>query len=511
VGNTFCLVGLADGQYVFIELGKQSKGVTLGQPIGSRSLEDGSCLSVYPTGAAIIDRYVSLVRPDKGPGALGAVPRLGIGSRMTTASWPGVWRAMNKCGFGANPIQNSVREVNLLADVLAARPQRLNYMANFGRVPEGHAGSTFEGLWVAGVLEALKFAVSPSNKSDSSGHFGADADHITVRRGDENIDRAMRVIEATRNYTFFTLDVSDLLDYQAMNSSSEARACDFISHHIGQSRRRKEIVAYHNERSGLSEAELGRLIGKYWPALGAVQQLAEHLGVVKKGAAFDLELSIDETTAGIDTFTCLTSEAELAFLANEMRRRRIPVTHVAPNFGVEKELDYRGSDGLAGLEERIRGLQNVSGEFGIMLDCHSGDDLKPATRQAIGRAARGHIHFKVSPALQIIFAETMNDLVPERFDFWWEDTLDYARREAQAGSGFAAKCLREYETSESRRPSPGHSVFHYYNFASVGRRDEQGRFIHREKFYDLPADFYAEYQRRICNYLCEVAADIELS
>ena len=383
---------------------------------------------------------------------------------MTTAAWPGVWRAMNKCNFHANPIQNSVREVNLLDHVLAGQPPRLNYMANFGRVPEGHAGSTFEGLWVAGVLEALK--------TDSSPEFGADADHITVRRDDDGIDRAKRVIESARHYTFFTLDVSDLLDYKVM---------------------------------------IGRPADKYRSALDAVEKLSNHIQFVRRGKPFDLELSIDETPEGIDAFDCLTSQVELTFLANEIHRRQMPVTHIAPNFGIEKELDYRGPDGLSGLEKRIRELQDVSQQFGIMLDCHSGDDLKSATRRTIGRATQGHIHFKVSPALQIIFAETMNDVVPERFDFWWDDTLDYAGTEAAAGSDFAAECLRKYEADDNQNPSHKHAVFHYYNFASVGKRDEHGQFVHREKFYDLPADFYHEYHRRICSYLCEVAADVEMS
>ncbi|MDH5453801.1 MAG: hypothetical protein OEX14_10660 [Paracoccaceae bacterium] len=102
----------------------------------------------------------------------------------------------------------------------------------------------------------------------------------------------------------------------------------------------------------------------------------------------------------------------------------------------------------------------------------------------------------------------MKDIEPHRFRFWWDDTLDYARREAAAGSDFAAECLSRYEASSNPEPSPSHAVFHYYNFASVGRRDENGQFVHREKFYDLSADFYHEYQRRICSYLCEVAADV---
>jgi len=300
-----------------------------------------------------------------------------------------------------------------------------------------------------------------------------------------------------------------------MNVSSETTAQEYLANHIRQPKQRNEVVAYHTDKPffagrpyKLEKTAVGRLIGKYWPALNAVEQLSNHIRTVKNEVPFDLELSIDETPPGVDAFTCLTTESELMFLMLELQRRRIPVTHIAPNFGIEKGRDYRGQDGLVGLEKRIRGLCDISREFGLMLDCHSGDDLKSATRQAVGRATQGHIHFKVSPALQVIFAETMKDVEPKRFRFWWDDTLDYARREAAACSDFAAECLSRYRASSNPEPSPGHAVFHYYNFATVGKRDQNGQFVHREKFYDMPADFYREYQRRIRSYLCEVAADV---
>ncbi|MHC4584472.1 MAG: tagaturonate epimerase family protein [Planctomycetota bacterium] len=502
----FFLAGLVDGQQVFIQLGTDSKDTILGEPIGSRSLENGTHLAVYRTDAATIDCYVTLIKPDRSPKALGSVPRLGVGSRMSTAAWPGVWQAMNKCNFQANPIQNSVREVNLLQDILACWPPRFNYLANFGRVEEGHTGSTFEGLWVAGVLEALKVPSSPV--------FGADADHITVRRSADDIIRAKRIIEAARRYTFFTLDVSDILNYEAMNINLETTAQEFLANHICQPNLRKEVVAYHcqslitGQQYKLDKATIGRLVGKYWPALNAVEELSNHIRAVRNEVSFDLELSIDETPSGVDAFTCLTTESELMFLMLELKRRGVPITHIAPNFGVEKGSDYRGQDGLVALEKRIRGLYEIACEFGIMLDCHSGDDLKPATRRAIGRAAQGNIHFKISPFSQVIFAETMKDVKPERFRFWWDDTFDYARREAAAGSDFAAQCLDRYEAGDNRERSPDHAVFHYYSFATVGKRNQKGQFIHREKFYNLSTDFYREYQNRICSYLCEAAADV---
>ena len=457
--SVFFLAGLRDGQQVFIGIGPDPDWIgVLGEPIGKKQLArhtdggqaDGKYVVVYKTDAAIIDRYCRLINPDKGPKALGATPRLGIGSRMSTCAWPGVWQAMDRCSFSANAIQNSVRELNLLEDVLAGRPACTNYLPGFGMIEQGHTGSTFEGLWVGGVLEALK--------SDTRPRYGADADHIMVKRGAEGISQAKRVIDAARYYTFFTLDVSDILDYAA----------------------------------------IGRPAGKYWPALEAVGELYNHIKSLKDGVAFDLELSIDENPPDVDACKSVTTEEELLFLVLEMQRRQILLTHIAPNFGIVKGQDYRGPDGLVGLEQRIRKLHRIAAEHGVILDFHSGDDLESITRKVIGRATNGQNHFKISPALQIIFAEALSDFDPEQFRFWWDDTLDYARREAAAG----------YESVRDAEPSPRHIVFRRYCFASIGRRDACGQFIHREKFYTLPADFYREYERRVEHYLCEVATDV---
>jgi hypothetical protein len=456
--STYFLARLSDSQHVFVETGPVDRRLIA--PLEVMPLGGGIHLVLHAADVAAIRSYVRKMRPDKGPRSLGAVPRLGIGTRMSTSVWPGIWRAMDEGRFAANAIQNSVRELNLLEDVLAGRPARTNYLYGFGALPEGHTGSTFEGLWVAGVIEALKSSTEPE--------YGADADHITVRREPGGLARAKRVIDAARDYTFFTLDVSDIVDYAASAATTH----------------------------------------KYATALDVVAELAAHIKGLKGTVPFDLELSIDECPPQMDASTCLTSEAELLFLIEELRRREVPITHIAPNVGVVKGQDYTGADGLAGFEHRIAGLQRVATEQGVMLDFHSGDDLRSAARQAIGRATRGWNHFKVSPSLQVIFGETLHEVCPERFRFWWEDTLAYARREASAGSTFAAQCLREYENAADPVPAPHHAVFHHYNFASVGRRDKWGRFVFRDRFYDLPAEFYREYDDRIARFLCDVATDV---
>ena len=289
--------------------------------------------------------------------------------------------------------------------------------------------------------------------------------------------RAKRLLDATRYYSFYTLDVSDVLVYGAMT----APAALPLDVSIPDPVQRRELLACHRQPRRVGgfdyqpdDEMLGRLVGKYWVALDAVVAMHEHICGLKEGTPFDLELSIDEHPNEVPTFDCLTSETELVFVLLEAQRRGIPLTHVAPNFGVEKGTDYRGADGLPGFEARARTLCRIAEEFGVMADFHSGDDLSAAARQAIGRATAGRNHFKVSPNLQLLFGEVLAEHHPDLFRRWWEDALAYAQREAAGGSAFARACIQQ---SDLDRPSAHDALFHNFSFAFVGRRDA-GRAVH---------------------------------
>lgn len=507
-GSKFGLATLEDGQQLLLELGSGQGLAVLGQPIGQLSFGpgDNDTMFAYPTDLTAIAGYVDSIHPAKGPQAMRAEPRLGIGSRMTVASWPGIFRAMAGAGFSANAIQNSVREANLLEDLLAGRPAELNYGPNLGTFASGHAGSSFEGLWLYGVLAALK----------SEGHFryGADADHMQVKRGAGKLERAKRVLESVRHYTFYTMDVSDVLDYGAL-SASPAAAAAYLAEKIAETNDRREVVAYHQQpyrltgqTLQLNETAIGCFVGKYWDALHAMQELTDHVASLKNGRPFDLEFAVDEAPSGVQACDSITSAEELLFIIRECRRRDLPITHVAPNFGIEKEMDYRCCDGLTGLEQRVRFQTEMAQEAGLMLDFHSGDDLSAQTRRVIGRATQGYNHFKISPSLQLLFAETLADVHPEIFRLWWDDTLEFARREAAKGSPLATQGLHLFETGGDRQIHAGHMVFRHYCFASVGRRDEEGQYLFREKLYDLSPEFNREYGDRLERFLSEIAADL---
>jgi hypothetical protein len=110
--------------------------------------------------------------------------------------------------------------------------------------------------------------------------------------------------------------------------------------------------------------------------------------------------------------------------------------------------------------------------------------------------------------LQLLFAEVLNDFHPALFQRWWNDALAYARREAAAGSNFAAECIRQAQTGSKQTSSPYDSIFHHYSFAFVGRRDVAGQFLQREEFYDLSPALYREYQQRVARYLCHLAEEL---
>ncbi|HKI70579.1 MAG TPA: hypothetical protein VKA67_13400, partial [Verrucomicrobiae bacterium] len=82
--SAFLLAGLPDGQQVFLEIGPANGPHLPGEPLGQIQLNEKEQLVAYPTHAREVDRFCRLIHPAKGSRVMGATPRLGIGTRMTT-------------------------------------------------------------------------------------------------------------------------------------------------------------------------------------------------------------------------------------------------------------------------------------------------------------------------------------------------------------------------------------------------------------------------------------------
>lgn len=506
-GAVYGMLEFADKQTAFVMIGAEVQDI-LDQAILTTNGPDNKKVVIYPTTARNLHAYTRRINIRKGPRALGAIPRLGIGVRHSQTVWPGIMSAMYKGDFSANSIQNSVRELHLLDTLVSGTPSRVNHLFSFGPVKEGHTGSTFEGLYTQGVLEAIKFPEFL--------RYGADADHLQVKRGSEGIERTKKFIDAARYYSFYTLDVSDILDYASLTTFSSKQSVEYLESCIPNQALRSDVLWYHKKKKSLGkqylqldEGQIGRFVGKYWHALDAIEKLYQYIDTLKDGEAYDLELSIDENPPHVKTFDTITSPAELLFLVDEIRRRGLPITHLAPNFGVEKGVDYRGADGLGLFEQRVGTLHKIASENNMMLDCHSGDDLSRETRRLFKRATRGNIHFKISPSLQSLVGEVVEKVEPEFFRFWWKDTLRHTKELAQMGVPFAIHSLNLVKwAGEMDKPSSKHLFFKEFCYATLGERDELGQFVHRDKFYSFSSDFKTEMDAVMEERILEVAGDL---
>ena len=500
-----CLAALADGQRAFVRVGGPGGESPLGPPMCRSSLGGGGTVSAYPADAAVIDAFCRALAPANAPRALGRTPRLGIGTRMTTKVWPAIFAAMDRKRFAANSIQNSVRELNLLDDLREGKEPERNYASGFGMIESGYTGSTFEGLWVYGVLAALEH--------DRPLAYGADADHIQFKRSDRDFARVDRVVRAARYYTFFTLDTADVLSYDAYERRGEGER--LLEQTAVSAAERSDILAWHaaplrvGQRTYRLDADtVGRCAAKYGAALDATGALHGRLVALRGGAPFDLEFAFDEHPPEVSGPDCISTEEEVVFVVRELARRGLPATHIAPNFGIEKGFDYRLADGLPGLRARVEAIFRIAEATGLLLDFHSADDLSAATRKVIGRATGGRLHYKISPMLHLIMARTVSACAPELFHRWWNDALAYAQLEAGRGSAIAAESLRALASSADPSPAPEHEVFRHFFFAYPGRRDPAGRFVNREQFYALSADCTAAYQEQVSAHLESIAEDL---
>jgi len=505
--NWLVLALLSDGQHLLAEFAQPGAIGEFGQGFSRLSLGQQGQVALHEADVAAVTRFVRKLHPQRGPRALGTTGRLGIGSGLTTAAWPAVWRAMEEANFATNAIQSSCREIHRLTDVLTAHTAQTGPQTDRQPTEQHHTGATFEGVYLAGLLEALKH-------SDEQ-PYGAGVEHLQAMPGPQGLAQARAVLEATPQYTFFAVDVAPLLDCVAMHTASRAAAATYLAKYIPDPTDRREILSYHTTRQRLgsclypaTDETVGRLVGKYFPALDALERVVRHLESLRGTIQYDLEMSMNDTPPNVQPWKCVTQDVELMFLLLEAQRRRIGLTHIGPHLGIEPGVDYRCPAGLAGLEQRLAKLGRIACDSQVMLSCHGGDCLSRTTRRVIGKATAGRVHFKISQALWQLFAETLWQIEPLRFSQWWQATLSHARRLAQHGSPLARQSLLQYQATSKQQPTPCQPLFRHFCLAPLGQRDAAGRFAHRHLLYEASPEFFAQYQRRLARLLEEIADDV---
>lgn len=411
-------------------------------------------------------RRLRSVFPWTGPVPLGRVSAIGCGDRLGMAT-PGHVRACRATGVVPVFAQQSIRE-----------------MQRTGRSPQE-------------VLDDVSWAVFQEGYETG---FGADADHLKTKT---HVDVCLAA-----GYTMYTIDPSDYVTDEADRLSGDALRDRFAALPWDQldaspkeclDRYTSAPITVEGNRGSttieLSPTELRRAAVKYGEAIAHTRHLAEYLATQyrehRPGEAYDLEMSVDETSSP-------TRAHEHYFVAAELSRLGIEVTSLAPRFvgDFEKGIDYVGD--LDAFEDAFEDHAIIAEALGgYKLSIHSGSD-KFSIYPVLGRHAGDHVHLKTAgtsylKALRIPARHDpsfFREIVDFAFDRFEDDRATYhvtTDLSVVPPSGKVADSELEDTYLEEDN---GRQLLHI-TYGSVLSAQKNGQPRFRDRFFDL-LDRYEE-------------------
>ncbi len=230
----------------------------------------------------------------------------------------------------------------------------------------------------ADVIDSASFAVF---RCGYTGGWGADGDHV------KTASEVSYAIES--GCTMITLDCSEQIDNTIDGLSKAEVDAKYVKN--------DELEAIYLNKSfdvgegvtiSFDEELYKRTVLIYCEAIEHATDIFFNL-VAKDGRQVaDFEVSIDETMTP-------TLPAQHFFVANELTRRGVRVSTVAPRFCGEfqKGIDYIGNLDQFAAEMKIHAA--ISRHFGYKISIHSGSD-KFSIFPAAGKETRGKFHLKTA-------------------------------------------------------------------------------------------------------------------
>lgn len=325
------------------KLDKEFKGAS--QSMGGRQILEAELSYENYLAAA---EYLPFMKPSS---LRDKTTTIGCGDRLG-ASNPGHIRAAR--GFAVSPVlaQQSIRELTLTGRTY---PQVVRDAA-FSVLQEGF---------------------------DSP--YGADGDHLKTLA---DIDVALAA-----GMPMITLDLTEVMNPAPAGWNDGAVQSAFLA--LPQTVQDKVVQEYAGKTFNLGtvsltipENEAMRCALMYWKALDFTAEVDARLRS-KRGDAYDLEVSIDETTAP-------TVPSHHLFIASELKRRKVTVNSLAPRFigEFQKGIDYIGD--LGEFERQFIVHCQIAKAFGgYKVSIHSGSD-KFSVYPIIGRHTGLRVHVKTA-------------------------------------------------------------------------------------------------------------------
>ena len=232
--------------------------------------------------------------------------------------------------------------------------------------------------------------------------WGADADHI------KDVEDLPAYISA--GYTFFTVDPGAYVDNAADNDPLtllEKKTADFDWSELEEN----YLSTADDLGFGVFDKEkLLRAVAKYGRAIQ--HALLIYARLCDAVDAFDFEMSIDETDAP-------TTSLEHFFIANELTRKGVKFTSLAPRFigRFEKGVDYIGD--LQTLDAELARHAAVTAYFGsYKISLHSGSD-KFSVYPLMVKHWGERLHVKTAGTSYLEALRTLADKEPGLFEKIW--------------------------------------------------------------------------------------------
>ena len=244
--------------------------------------------------------------------------------------------------------------------------------------------------------------------------YGADGDHLKTI---PDIDRALAC-----GMPMITLDLTQVMHPEAADFSESETVAAF--ERLPSDFRERVLEAYADKsvRAGDTSIAFDALLARrcavmYGDALAFSARVNDHLHRMT-GGAFDLEISIDETTTP-------TIPSHHLFIARELEQRGVQVNSLAPRFigEFQKGIDYIGD--LAEFERQFRvHAQIAQAAGGYKVSIHSGSD-KLSAYPIIGRETGTRLHLKTAGTSWLESLRTIAQTSPGLYRHIHQRAFDY--------------------------------------------------------------------------------------
>lgn len=305
---------------------------------------------------------------------------IGMGDRIGLAT-PGHIRAARKFAVAPVLAQQSIREL------------------------------AFTGRGFADVVSDAAFLVFQEGYETG---YGADGDHL---KSITDIDRAL-----SRSMPMTTLDLTEVMHPEAADWSDNQ--VDQAFARLSSDFRTRVEREYQDKslRVGETSIQFDTALAKrcavmYGDALAFSEVVNGHLDRMT-GGAFDLEISIDETTTP-------TLPSHHLFIARELERRGVQVSSLAPRFigEFQKGIDYIGDHAEFETQFRVH-AQIARAAGGYKVSIHSGSD-KFSVYSVIGRETDMRLHLKTAGTSWLESLRTIAQVEPDLYRLIHQRSFDY--------------------------------------------------------------------------------------